>query len=61
MSAFMVAFKALIACSTMLRNGLCGGSFLSSELGREIEGLLWAGAPRVHLGRDLALPVPENH
>ena len=33
MSAFMAAFKALMACSTMLRNALYGGSFLSSELG----------------------------
>ena len=45
MSAFMAAFKALIACSTMLRNGLYGGSFLSSELGPGMAGLLWAGAP----------------
>ena len=27
----MSAFKTLMACSTMLRNGLYGGSFLSSE------------------------------
>jgi len=33
MSAFLAAFKALMACSTMLRNGLYGGSFLSSEFG----------------------------
>ena len=33
MSAFMAAFKALMACSTMLRNGLYCGSFLSSEFG----------------------------
>ena len=33
MSAFMAAFKALMACLTMLRNGLCGGSFLNSEFG----------------------------
>ena len=33
MCAFMAAFKALMACSTMLRNGLYGGSFLSSEFG----------------------------
>ena len=33
MSTFMAAFKALMACSTMLRNGLYGGSFLSSEFG----------------------------
>ena len=29
----LAAFKALMACSTMLRNGLYGGSFLSSEFG----------------------------
>ena len=45
MSAFITAFKALIACSTMLRNGLFGGGFLSSELGPGMAGLLWAGAP----------------
>ena len=33
MSAVMAAFKALMACLTMLRNGLYGGSFLSSEFG----------------------------
>ena len=33
MSAFMAAFKALMACLTMLRKGLYGGSFLSSEFG----------------------------
>ena len=33
MSAFMAAFKAQMACSTMLRNGLYCGSFLSSEFG----------------------------
>ena len=41
----MSAFKALMACSTMLRNGLYGGSFLSSEFGPGIAGLLRAGAP----------------
>ena len=45
MSAFMAAFKALIACSTMLRNGLYGGSFFSSELGPGMAGLLWADEP----------------
>ena len=30
---FMAALKALMACLTMLRNGLYGGSFLSSEFG----------------------------
>ena len=29
MSAFMANFKALMACLTMLRNGLHGGSFLT--------------------------------
>ena len=43
-SAFMAAFKALMACSTMLRNGLYGGSFLSLEFGPGIAGLLWAGS-----------------
>ena len=33
MSAFMAAFKALMACLTLLRNGLYGGSFLRSEFG----------------------------
>ena len=45
MSAFMAAFKALITCFTMLRNGPFYGSFLSSELGPGMGGLLWAGAP----------------
>ena len=31
MSAFMAAFKALMACLTMLRNGLCGASFLNRK------------------------------
>ena len=30
---FMAALKTLMACLTMLRNGLYGGSFLSSEFG----------------------------
>ena len=36
MSAFVAAFKALMACLTMLRNGLYGGNFFSfknSEFG----------------------------
>ena len=45
MSAFMAAFKTLITCSTMLRNGLYGGSFSSSEIGPGMAGLLWADAP----------------
>ena len=40
----MSAFKTLMACSTMFRNGPYGGSFLSSEFGPGIGGLLWAGA-----------------
>ena len=40
MSAVNAAFKALIACSMMLRNGPYGGSFLSSELGPVMAGLL---------------------
>ena len=40
----MSTFMALMACSTMLRNGLYDGSFLNSEFGPGIVGLLWAGA-----------------
>ena len=40
MFAVKAAFKALIACSMMLRNGPYGGSFLSSELGSVMAGLL---------------------
>ena len=36
----MAAFKALTACYTMLRNRLYGGSFLSSEIGPVMTGLL---------------------
>ena len=66
MSAFMAAFKVLIACSTMLRNELYGGSFLSSEFDQEwqdcselVRRRKWKS--HVHLGRGLALPVTENH
>ena len=45
MSAFIAAFKALMAFSTMLRNGLYGERFLSSEFGPGIAGFLWAGVP----------------
>jgi len=36
----MAAFKALTACYTMLRNRLYGGSFVSSEMGPVMTGLL---------------------
>ena len=45
MSTFIAAFKALMAFSTMLRNGLYGERFLSSEFGPGIAGFLWAGVP----------------
>ena len=66
MSAFMAAFKVLIACSTMLRKELYGGSFLSSEFDQKWQDCSelvcrhkWKSY--VHLGRGLALPVTENH
>lgn len=43
MSAFVAAFKALIVCPTILRNGLYGSRFLSSEYGAGMAELLWAG------------------
>ena len=33
MSAYMAAFNELMACSTIFKNGLEGGNFLSSVLG----------------------------
>ena len=37
--------RHFIACSTMLRNGPYGGSFLGSESGPVMAGLLYASAP----------------
>ena len=45
MSAFIAALRALIACSTMFKNGLHGGSFRNSVLTAGTGGLLCAGAP----------------
>ena len=53
MFAVNAAIKALIACSMMLRNGLYGGSFLSSELGPVLAGLLCEN-------RDLVLSLSSH-
>ena len=44
-SGIIGGMNTQILCSTMLRNGLYGGSFLSSVLCPGSAGLWWAGAP----------------
>ena len=44
-SAFIGGMNTQILCSTMLRNGLYGGRFLSSVFCPGSAGLWWAGAP----------------
>ena len=53
MFAVHAVFKTLIACSMMLRNGPYGGSFLSSELGPVMAGLLCEN-------RDLVLSLSSH-
>ena len=45
MSALVAAFRQLIACSTLFRKGLCGGSIFRSVFGAGTVGFRWAGAP----------------